>query len=360
MSDKHVALASHIRRLCSLGVEPRLVIPHVIEAARHIVGADWGMFFYADEHYALSDVYSENDTVYTVLPSYFMNVHNTARQEVLGVTFSDAMRRGRGFVNSAHYDDELLSSEMYADLWQPTSMRHCLELTATDGTRGWGSLQLSRAPGSRPFSEKNHRDIEPVARHLAHALSRPAQLPLHEAEGSLSAIVVVDGAGRLLLHNTESIRMLSLATGEPLAFYRHDHLPDWLAPLLSNVNRIWRGHPAPPATLERRNTAGRFRFKAYRLADARPVQRDFSIVIYIEHFPPLELEIERLGFEFGLTERQRELCTQLVLGRSHSEIASGFALRNSTVIDHVRKIYRKLNVHNHDELRSVFRAGSHD
>jgi hypothetical protein len=54
MSDKHVALAGHIRRLCSLGVEPRLVIPHVIEAARHIVGADWGMFFYADEHYALS------------------------------------------------------------------------------------------------------------------------------------------------------------------------------------------------------------------------------------------------------------------------------------------------------------------
>ncbi|ORT87561.1 hypothetical protein B7G54_08665 [Burkholderia puraquae] len=32
MSDKHVALASHIRRLCSVAVEPHLVIPHVIEA----------------------------------------------------------------------------------------------------------------------------------------------------------------------------------------------------------------------------------------------------------------------------------------------------------------------------------------
>ncbi|MGU7773130.1 LuxR C-terminal-related transcriptional regulator [Burkholderia sp. MR1-5-21] len=359
MSDKHVALASHIRRLCSLGVEPRLVIPHVIEAARHIVGADWGMFFYADEHYALSDVYSENDSVYSMLPAYFANVHNTARQEVLGVTFSEAMRRGRGFDNSVRYDDALLSSAMYADLWQPVSMRHCLELTATDGTRGWGSLQLSRAPGSPPFSEKNHRDLEPIARHLAHALSRPVQAPLHEAEGCLSAIVVVDDTGRLLLHNADSIRMLSLATGEPLAFYRHDRLPDWLMPLLSNVNRIWRGYPAPPATLERRNTAGRFRFKAYRFADAGALRRDFAIVVYIEHFPPLELEIERLGFQFGLTERQRQLCTQLVLGRSHSEIARGFALRDSTVVDHVRKIYRKLNVHNHDELRSVFRLGSH-
>jgi DNA-binding CsgD family transcriptional regulator len=48
-----------------------------------------------------------------------------------------------------------------------------------------------------------------------------------------------------------------------------------------------------------------------------------------------------------------------VLGRSYGEIARCFALRDSTVGDHVRKIYRKLNVHNHDELRSVFRVGEH-
>ncbi|VWB39672.1 helix-turn-helix transcriptional regulator [Burkholderia lata] len=360
MSDKHVALASHIRRLCSLAVEPHLVIPHVIEATRHIVGADWGMFFYADEHYAVSDVCSENEVVYTLLPTYFANIHNTSRQEVLGITFSDAMRRGRGFDNSAHYDRALLSSDMYADLWRPVSMRHCLELTATDGVRGWGSLLLSRAPGCRPFSEKNHRDIEPVARHLAHALSRPVQPTLHESECSESAIMVVDDDGRLLLHNADSIRMLSLATGEPLAFYHHERLPDWLAPLRSNLNRIWLGYPAPPATLEHRNQAGRFRFKAYRCTDAAALQRDAAIVIYIEHFPPLRLTVERLGFAFGLTERQRELCVQLVLGRSHSEIARDFALRDSTVVDHVRKIYRRLNVHNHDELRSVFRAGRLD
>ncbi|KWK03051.1 helix-turn-helix transcriptional regulator [Burkholderia stagnalis] len=358
MSDKHVALAGHIRRLCSLGVDPRLVIPHVIEAARQIVGADWGMFLFADEHHALSDVYSQNDTVYSVLPAYFSNARDTAQQDVLGVTFADAMRRGRGFGNSAHYDDALLASAMYADLWQPVSMRHCLELTATDGARGWGSLQLSRAPGSRPFSEKNHRDLEPFARHLAHALSRPVRPPLHEAESSLSAIVVVDDAGRFLLHNTDSVRMLALAADQPLAFARQDRLQDWLAPLLSNVDRIWRGHPAPPAMLERHTAAGRFRFKAYRFANADAMQREFAIVIYIEHFPPLELEIERLGFRLGLTERQRELCTQLVLGRSHSEIARGLALRDSTVVDHVRKIYRKLDVHNHDELRNLFRAGT--
>ncbi|MBS6361446.1 helix-turn-helix transcriptional regulator [Burkholderia sp.] len=359
MQDKHVALAGHIRRLCSLGVDPHLVMPHVIQDAREIVSADWGMFFYADAYGTLTDIYSENDTVYHVLPVYFSEVHNTARQEVLGVTFADAMRRGHGFDNSAHYDAALLASPMYAALWRPVHMRHCLELTAANGTRGRGSLQLSRPPGSRPFSEKNHRDIEPFARHLAHLLSRPVQPPLHEAEGGLSAMVVADDTGRILLQNPDSIRMLALASNAPLAFYRHDRLPAWLAPLLTSINRLWRGFAAPPASLERRNHAGRFSFKAYRFAGAHALQREFAIVIHIEHFPPLELEIERLGFQFGLTERQRQLCSPLVLGHSHSEIARCFALRDSTVVDHVRKIYRKLNVHNHDELRNVFRLGSH-
>lgn len=56
MQDKHVALAGHIRRLCSLGVDPHLVMPHVIQAAREIVGADWGMFFYADAYGTLTDI----------------------------------------------------------------------------------------------------------------------------------------------------------------------------------------------------------------------------------------------------------------------------------------------------------------
>ena len=139
MSDKHVALASHIRRLCSLAVEPHLVIPHVIEAARHIVGADWGMFFYADEHYAVSDVCSENEGVYSLLPTYFANIHNTSRQQVLASRFPRRCR-GRGFDNSAHYDDALLASDMYAT--QAAGVDAPLSRADRDGRHArWGSLR---------------------------------------------------------------------------------------------------------------------------------------------------------------------------------------------------------------------------
>src|SRR5258705_2378764 len=71
MSAKHAALASHVRRLCLLGSEPRIVMPHVVEAIRKIAEAEWGMFFFANDAYELSDVYSQNDAVYDVLPIYF-------------------------------------------------------------------------------------------------------------------------------------------------------------------------------------------------------------------------------------------------------------------------------------------------
>jgi hypothetical protein len=45
MSSKHAALSGHIRQLCSIGSDPHIVIPHVVEALRMLVGADWGMFF---------------------------------------------------------------------------------------------------------------------------------------------------------------------------------------------------------------------------------------------------------------------------------------------------------------------------
>ena len=83
------------------------------------------------------------------------------------------------------------------------------------------------------------------------------------------------------------------------------------------------------------------------------------IAIHVEHFVPLELEIETRGFEFGLSERQRQLCTCLLHGRSYADIEQLLSIRHSTVIDHVRKIYAKLDVHSLSQLRAAFRdAGS--
>jgi DNA-binding CsgD family transcriptional regulator len=356
MSRKFAAEAGYVRRLCSLGCDPRVIIPQVTEVLRKIAGAEWGMFFYADEHFGLSDVYSENQTVLDVMPAYFAHVHNTSNQEVLGVDFTSAMRRGRGYENSLQYDKALLGSVIYGELWRPTGIRHSLELTASDGRRGWGSLQLARPPGSHPFTARNHADIKPFGRHIAHAISCPKQKSFLDADSATTALAVTDEKGKILLRTGEVSKLLGLACGTSTARRIDSELPDCVAPLLNVFNHIWRGVPVPPAVMEHRNASGRFVFKAYRFDINETYKPGLSVAIYIEHYAPLELEVEKRGFELGLSERQREIGIHLLLGRSHREIAQLLNVGESTVIDHVRKMYDRLDVHNHDELTHVLKG----
>jgi hypothetical protein len=67
-------------------------------------------------------------------------IHTREKQSVSGVDFETAMRRGKGCENSIRYDAALLGSTLYGELWHPLRLRHGLEMTASDGRRGWGSL----------------------------------------------------------------------------------------------------------------------------------------------------------------------------------------------------------------------------
>ncbi|MFP4848394.1 helix-turn-helix transcriptional regulator [Paraburkholderia sp. BR14264] len=356
MSSKHAALSGHVRRLCSLGSDPHIVIPHVVETLRTLVGADWGMFFYADAQYALSDMYSQNEAIYAMMPLYMSEVHNTEMQvDAMGVSFSTAMRRGRGYENSARHDGVLLNSTMYNELYRPMHIRHSLELTAFDGKRGWGSVTLKRMPGGRPFSERDLADIRPLSAHIAHALTSPKGRHPDHTEDGRSSVIVADDTGKIMLQNDDGMRMLALAGGESVSHAQHTRLPGWLAPLLANFNGIWRGCAAAPPVLERFNAAGRFTFRAYRFDHAAVSADHACIAIYTEHFPPLAFEIETRGFQLGLSERQRQLCIYLLLRRSHGDIAQLMGIRENTVIDHVRKIYAKLDVHNLTQLQASFR-----
>jgi DNA-binding CsgD family transcriptional regulator len=361
MSSKHAALTGHVRRLCSIGVEPHIVIPHIVESVRAMIGAEWGMFFYAGEHYAMIDVFSQNDAIYAAMPQYLAEIHNTDEEsQVVGIDFSDAMRRGRGYENTRRVDAKLLKSVIYNELWRPLQIRHCLELTAFDGERGRGSLTLQRPPNTRPFSDSDTASIRPLSRHIAHALACPKVRHLHHAENGRSSIIVVDDTGKVVLQNAVGSSMLALASSESASHAHDSRIPEWLTPLVANFNRIWRGGNAAPPTHERFNAAGRFTFKAYRFDGANAMAERALIAIYVEHFPPLAFEIETLGFQLGLSDRQRQLCTHLLLERSHTEIARLMGIRENTVIDHVRKIYGKFDVHNQGQLKAVFRnAYSH-
>ncbi|GJH30402.1 helix-turn-helix transcriptional regulator [Caballeronia novacaledonica] len=331
------------------------MIPRVVAALRTLVSADWGMFFYSDEAFHLCDVYSEYDAVFDVFPIFLSEFRHTEQERILrGVDFETGMRRGRGFENSIHDDKVLYHSAVFAEVWRPIRLRYSLELTASDGLRGWGSMQLQRSFDTRPFTEKDQAAIAPFNRHIAHALTAPRADVTQFAEHGHSAVLIADENGNIDLASEGALKMLSLAHGEMLGPTRSTRVPSWLMRLVANFARLWHGLPAPPSTMIRRNGAGLFVFKLYACGAAGEADGRVTVAVHIEHFAPVELQVEIVGYESGLSERQRQLCADLIAGYSRARIAQRMCVRESTVADHVREAYGKLGVHTRRELARHF------
>jgi DNA-binding NarL/FixJ family response regulator len=59
---------------------------------------------------------------------------------------------------------------------------------------------------------------------------------------------------------------------------------------------------------------------------------------------------------FDLTHAQQEVCLLLHAGRTQTEAAEQLGVSVATVVDHVRKIYAKLDVHSVIELVGLINA----
>ena len=78
-----------------------------------------------------------------------------------------------------------------------------------------------------------------------------------------------------------------------------------------------------------------------------------TIHVTVQHDEPRVVAQRRALATLSLSIAQREVCSLLRAGYSHGEIAAMLSVAPSTVADHVKKIYNKLDVHSVHELRCL-------
>ena len=66
------------------------------------------------------------------------------------------------------------------------------------------------------------------------------------------------------------------------------------------------------------------------------------------------LEEHRDYNSYGLTERELELVDYVLKGYSRKEMAEVSGLRENTIASYMKKLYRKLDIHNRRELKKMF------
>lgn len=326
-------------------------MPEILSMLHELIPSDLNIFAWADEHYQLSNIYSNSHIPAPVQSLYMEEFYNSKKEAAaLGAGFSDAMRFNRRWRNTDRLGGQFFSSDMFNELYRPLGIRHGLQATIREQGRSWGSLALYRRPEERSFTNQDEIKLHSLVPYIAHGLRGSGDTTGEMSASGESGTLIFNSQDKLVQFCPEGKRLLLLAV-HALSIQR-DAPGLFESPALKqicgNLRGILKGELHPIPVVRHRNAWGEFVFRAYPLSTHG--EPDGSIAVLIERHEPLPLTLMRNMRTLAMTARQREACLLLSLGHSHNEIAQRMRVSKHTATDYVRKIYDKLDVSSHQAL----------
>lgn len=352
---KQSAAVAYVRQLCSLGMGGKLIMPELIRAFHDVIPSHLNVFFYADRSGELADIYSE-------YPQFLELGALFQREFVDGVDgipgFAECMRTKHGVeANETVFPgDEFFRSDYYNLMFRPQGIHIPLQSAIRDQSgRALGAMLVYRRPGELRYSPEETRVMASFLPHIAHAMQPRPKLGDGATESENRGVLIVRPPAHVLYVSPQA---------RTLAHFALDRTPDStgergvdaaLLPILvrlcASLRDTFAGHPSPPPTASLTSPWGRFILRAYWL-ESLQAEESGLVGVTIERHEPLSLHLLRSMRANGLTGRQRQLCLLLFDGLSIPAAAKRLGVSQHTIVDHLKKIYLKLDVHNREELRN--------
>ena len=353
---KHAQAIAAVRDLCSLGLSSELFVPALLEALHGVIPSSRNLFDWIDRDGHIERYYFEGPIDSKIARLYFDEFYNRREVEAMG-KFSD-LARGNSVIRGAQELNRgsFFNSALYNEIWRPQNLHYHLEaiIRGADG-KALGSLVLYRERTDPVFV----KDEEDLLATLIPYIARAMQLRPRRAEQFVggdarrSSLVNLDHQGHILYLSSNAHRILLLAHGNitPSSASVKPSADDFptLAVLCRSLARSPEAQAPVALTLD--NDWGRFEFQAQHM-DSTHAEGSPMIAVTIQHAEPTEVLRARALQSAPLSIVQKKVCSLLLCGLSHREIACELEVSQSTVIDHVRKIYRKLDVHSIYDLRA--------
>jgi len=358
---KHAAGLSALRAISRSGLSAESFIPAALEALHGIVPSYRNLFDWTDAQGNLVRYYFEGPIDHRIAAHYFEEFHNRREGEAMP-QFRQSVN-GRALIRGADELDrpEFFRSALYNEIWRPQGLHARIEAIVR-GTRGQllGSLVLYRSAGEARFTQDEERLLAQAAAYVSRGLEagQEAILSGQFADGPKRRAALNLGPGGELLHlSLDALKLLMLAHGgvTPENVTRSPRRQDF-----ATLNLLWqhhergRGMSREGLSLTIENAWGRFIFDSDAMASLDGAEAPL-IHVGIQHLEPRIVALRRALNELPLSPAQREVCALMDHGMSQAEIASELAIAPSTVTDHVRKIYAKLDVHSVGELTARIR-----
>ncbi len=352
---KHSAEIAHFRQLCCLGIDSQTAMPSLLKYLHRLIGSNSNSFYWAAHNGDISNVYMEQLMPKDIAACFFKEFVNNRAREFSALDLRKYLPKGQVVGNSAKvFPKSFHRSDVYNLIWRPQLRNHLLWARIRDAEGRANGIALSRIVGDAEFSERDEQLLAQLAPYLAHALNAPLATPAQLIDAGESAVVVVNRGGVVEHESAEGRRLLLLAAHPRIApgavdWQGDSVVPAVLANLLYRSDAVAAGRPASPPVIELQNPWGKFVLRAYPMESGGSTANNL-VVILIERHIPLKLKLLNAMQSMPLSARQKEVCLLLSEGSSYQNLALRLGVRPNTVIDHVRKIYNKLDVRSHHEL----------
>jgi DNA-binding CsgD family transcriptional regulator len=348
---KHSAGLAALRALCQAGLPSEAFVPAALEALHGIVPSYRNLFDWTDDAGNLVRYYFEGPIDHGVASHYFQEFYNRREAEVMP-QFRRAMHARTSVRSAEELDNPLFfRSALYNEVWRPQRLHARVEaLVRNPRGRTLGSLVLYRAPGDPKFRRDEEKLLGHAAAYLAHGLEEGEHAQCvcdYSATAARKAFVSMDGHGQMVQLSSDALKLLMLAHGDvtPEAVSRSPRREDF-----PTINLLCRQHErsqglggeAKSVTVE--NAWGRFVFEPEPMTPVHAGDLPMLQVV-VTQFEPRVVTVRRALDRLPLSPAQREVCALLHRGQSQAQIARALNVGMTTVADHVRKIYAKLDIH---------------
>lgn len=362
------ALAA-VRALCGLGLHAEVLVPAVLEALHAGVPSYRNLFDWTDSQGRLLRYFIEGPIDTRIAQLYFDEFHN--RREAEAMPAFDSLRGCQAGVRSAAELDHcgFFNSALYQQVWRPQGFHTRLEAVLR-GRQGQllGSLVLYRSEHEPRFTAAEERLLASLLPDFASALQACASAPddHHVLAPEPPQTLVLTLQGQLSHASAGASALLLLADGgasrsaltRPL-----DMLAARLVPMLLARLRERAAQPlaqrGPPPSITHETRSGQFVASGELLhaghfgeADAGHTAASPLAQITLRRLESHRVALERALRALPLTPGQAAVCRWLYHGQSQLHISQQLGVAQATVVDHVRKAYRALDVRSALELRA--------
>ena len=352
-----------LRALCGARLPEAALVPALLEALHGVVPSARNLFDWTDDDGRLLRYYFEGPIDALLARLYFDEFHNRRETEAM-LPFHALRDRPAGVCGAEDLDTAgFYRSALYHEIWKPQGLHSRLEAVLRGRCgRLLGSLVLYRGPQDPAFTRVDRQRLAQALPLLCRALEAghgdladsAGQPHLPAPEPAETLLLTPDG--QACHASPGALRLLLMAEG---GASRHtlQQAPHRLGgPLLGAVLHRLRQAPQDEAHVQHLGPGGHVVASARLLqplsADAPPPAAPL-VHLRLRRHEPHRVALERALRGLPLTAGQTAVCRALYQGLPQPRIGNLLGVAPSTVVDHVRKAYRALDLHSAAELRTL-------